>query len=209
MTTCLSVTNVGVRLLVFVAADVDCFVLLIYISFYLSLSLSLCQSFGGKHDRSAWEEEARPRRSRACRKRRGEIEASRSSGTTTFRRWRRLEKRKRYNVHVSPYTRVHPRGDPADANRSDIDCYSIRVFGTRPAAKRGIDNTCNTKRLAHAQRQHIRHGIINSLLDRALMFTVMSGDTLDDAYDRIYLDRNVFILSFLPQRYTYNVPRLF
>lgn len=46
--------------------------------------------------------------------------------------------------------RAHPRRDPVDVNRSDIDCYSIRV-PRYSVPRQSIDNTCNTKRLAHAR----------------------------------------------------------
>lgn len=133
--------NVGVQLLVFVAGDVDCFVLLIYT--YISFSSRQTRSIvlGG---RSASEKEPR-----VCRKRRREIEASRSNGIRRSYTLATAEETETIYVHVSPYTEcTHaeilrtPTGQISNVTR-----YSVLV----PRRSAASIITCNSKHSARAR----------------------------------------------------------
>jgi len=96
----------------------------------------------GERDRSTQTEEA-TRSLVACRKRRGDIEASRSNGRDVTRSpiYERAfvgETETKY-VHVSPNT-VSTHAEILVWTKSNIDCYPIGARNTSPAMKRSMRN---------------------------------------------------------------------
>lgn len=161
--TCLSVANVGVRLLVFVTGDVDCLVLLIYIS------LSLCPSRQTRSialvGRSATEKEP----ARVVN-----VERSRRVGRTVRQRSytpATAGETETIYVHVSPYTeRTHaeilrtPTGQISTVTR--YEALGTPVLVSRRSAALIIYVTLSISR--PRARKHVER-IINSLFDKALM----------------------------------------